>query len=233
MKSFLVVLSAIFSLMSTTVSDAGIVYDNGFSGNYNGGLIFSQFMPVNNFVLSSSANVTGADIFISQRDDVVWDNAIEWMIFGYNGSSPASVISSGAGSNYSVTSTLPHSTEPRSLIEAHFDFGNGVSLTAGQSYWFGIHAFNVTAGQDGLIWRNRDVTRVGGPAYTMNLLSTDWQNPVRDQYDSNSEWTSHTLDPRFRLTDTTVVPEPISYILFIIGGATLGFRRFWNKRKAI
>ena len=29
----------------------------------------------------------------------------------------------------------------------------------------------------------------------------------------------------------TVVPEPISSSLFIIGGATLGIRRFWKKRK--
>lgn len=30
-----------------------------------------------------------------------------------------------------------------------------------------------------------------------------------------------------------VAPEPVSSILFVIGGATLGFRRFWNKRKSI
>ncbi len=30
-----------------------------------------------------------------------------------------------------------------------------------------------------------------------------------------------------------VVPEPISSTLFIVGGATLGFRRFWKKRRKI
>jgi len=28
-----------------------------------------------------------------------------------------------------------------------------------------------------------------------------------------------------------VAPEPVSSILFVAGGATFGFRRFWNKRK--
>ena len=32
---------------------------------------------------------------------------------------------------------------------------------------------------------------------------------------------------------TAVVPEPISSTLFIVGGATLGFRRFWKKRRNI
>jgi hypothetical protein len=31
----------------------------------------------------------------------------------------------------------------------------------------------------------------------------------------------------------SVVPEPVSSILFVAGGATLGFRRFWKKRKQI
>ena len=30
---------------------------------------------------------------------------------------------------------------------------------------------------------------------------------------------------------TTVVPEPISSALFVVGGATLGFRRFWKRKR--
>lgn len=29
--------------------------------------------------------------------------------------------------------------------------------------------------------------------------------------------------------DVSVVPEPVSSTLFIIGGVTLGFRRFWKR----
>lgn len=37
----------------------------------------------------------------------------------------------------------------------------------------------------------------------------------------------------FAVSPVPVVPEPISAILFVIGGATLGLRRFWNKRKSV
>lgn len=42
---------------------------------------------------------------------------------------------------------------------------------------------------------------------------------------SKSKWNSDTANTSF-----TVTPEPISSILFLTGGATLGFRRFWKKR---
>jgi hypothetical protein len=32
---------------------------------------------------------------------------------------------------------------------------------------------------------------------------------------------------------TSIVPEPVSSILFAIGGSTLGFRRYWKKRRNI
>lgn len=42
---------------------------------------------------------------------------------------------------------------------------------------------------------------------------------------SEGSWNSDTASTTF-----TVTPEPISSILFLTGGATLGFRRFWKKR---
>ena len=35
------------------------------------------------------------------------------------------------------------------------------------------------------------------------------------------------------LLTPTVVPEPISSTLFIVGGASLGLRRFWRKRRTV
>lgn len=42
---------------------------------------------------------------------------------------------------------------------------------------------------------------------------------------------SHNEAGAFKVAGT-VVPEPISSTLFIVGGATLGLRRFWKKRSA-
>ena len=35
----------------------------------------------------------------------------------------------------------------------------------------------------------------------------------------------------YEVSMTSVVPEPISSTLIIVGGATLGFRRFWKKKR--
>ncbi|HBH60666.1 MAG TPA: hypothetical protein DDX85_02760 [Nitrospiraceae bacterium] len=40
-------------------------------------------------------------------------------------------------------------------------------------------------------------------------------------------------DPGPSAVPAAVAPEPMSSILFVVGGAIFGFRRFWNKRKSI
>lgn len=46
-------------------------------------------------------------------------------------------------------------------------------------------------------------------------------------------WNSDDNTTVAELARVGVAPEPVSSTLFLIGGATLGFRRFWNKRKAV
>ena len=77
-----------------------------------------------------------------------------------------------------------------------------------------------------------DVSGTYGKGTTQVWLSlADWNSAKKmglwtvDAKYSKSKSNSDTANTSF-----TVTPEPISSILFLTGGATLGFRRFWKKR---
>lgn len=57
----------------------------------------------------------------------------------------------------------------------------------------------------------------------------DGKRLVGDNYGSVTFAVSLKSDPNIN----PVAPEPVSSILFAVGGATIGFRRFWNKRRGI
>jgi len=74
-------------------------------------------------------------------------------------------------------------------------------------------------------------------------LSINTSNQVTAMWDYGSDGSFDLTQANFANLDfnsgeytgafdaSTVVPEPISSTLFIVGGATLGLRRFWKKRK--
>ena len=64
---------------------------------------------------------------------------------------------------------------------------------------------------------------------------TDAMTDVRvgffDVFDEAIDKDQNGVTPTFVNGTVNIVPEPISSALFIVGGATIGIRRFWKKRK--
>ena len=74
---------------------------------------------------------------------------------------------------------------------------------------------------------------VGGPP-EIGQTWDDWTDPGY----TDPHWLNgREVDMAFQLTTTTVpaavIPEPVGSTLFVIGGATLGFRRFRKKRRTV
>jgi len=131
------------------------------------------------------------------------------------------------GATYDGTSDFEYNiTSPNSELAYMFNVeleNIGYFDTSGngpQAGWEILH----TGPFDNLIknqyWSGTDIEPDPGTAIVFDSLYVSQGNQLRT--DSFHTWA---------VRDVTVVPEPLSSTLFIIGGATLGFRRFMRGRK--
>lgn len=100
--------------------------------------------------------------------------------------------------------------------------------------WYGLSGLDWTLSQ-GSYWLAFEVREGQDFAGAMHYSSP---NPLENEafwtvnYSTDPTYISQGLDIGVRIqSNIAVVPEPVSSALFIIGGATLGFRRFMKKRK--
>ena len=69
-------------------------------------------------------------------------------------------------------------------------------------------------------------------AKATDVWTVGYNGTILNTTDGGSNWSAQTSGTTQSLRGIfAVVPEPVSSTLFIIGGATLGFRRFWKKRR--
>jgi hypothetical protein len=60
---------------------------------------------------------------------------------------------------------------------------------------------------------------------------TDIRLGLFDPFDETIDKDLNDVTPQFVNGTVNIVPEPISSALFVVGGVTLGFRRFRKNRK--
>jgi len=152
----------------------------------------------------------------------------EWF-FNYNGdASSLSISDNGGGATTTIIGQQndTYQADGDGRYDLWFDFnpaGNNM-LTAGESVNYTISGvsssdFNLLAAPG---------TGSNGPFYASVKLQGISCDPDDPNYSlceggTTSTWSSGT---------TTIVPEPISSTLFIVGACTLGFRRFRKMKKA-
>lgn len=119
---------------------AAIVYDNG-PITHSGGSAIGHFIASDDFVLAFDAQITGALVDVEDgpaSENRRWDGTVEWWILADNGGKPGSVIASGFGQNITQTNLVESPLGFRDFT-VDFDFGQNVPITAGTTYWLGLH----------------------------------------------------------------------------------------------
>src|SRR5579871_4643251 len=112
-KRLRVATAALWTLISSPAT-ATLIFDNGppdGTTNSYGGDTLVAYAVAEDFVLPTSAKLTGAQFWTVESETSVWDGTLIWYIFGDNGGKPkAAPIVSGAGVNVTkaLTGRIPH-----------------------------------------------------------------------------------------------------------------------------
>ncbi|MCK5506187.1 MAG: PEP-CTERM sorting domain-containing protein [Thermodesulfovibrionia bacterium] len=134
-------------------------------------------------------------------------NELDVWLMSDTGGQPGSIIES-----FNFNNQMANAYDGGSILLANSTL-NPV-LSAGTQYWL---AADAPQSDSNIRWFTNSTSDFGPIASRLNL--DPWN-------------TSTGIRSAFRISGT-VVPEPVSTILFVTGGATLGFRRFWKKRRTV
>lgn len=126
------------------------VYDNGDADiNTDSGNELTQWIQADDFELALSTEIAGAEFDWFTFVGLSWTGVVNWYVYLDNAGSPGAVHASGSGSSI-VTNPLGHTTWV--WYNTCFDFGQVVTVNAGQRYWLGLHLSNDCLARDDLYW---------------------------------------------------------------------------------
>ncbi len=119
-----------------------VVYDNGAS-THSEGTAVGHFIAADDFLLAVATDVSGAsvDVWDGPADPNLnryWDGTVEWWLFYDSAGLPGSLIASGTGKNIKQRNLVEDSFGGRDFT-VDFDFGEVISLPAGERVWLALH----------------------------------------------------------------------------------------------
>ena len=138
MKKYLSLLCAgVFSIVSVAAS-ATVVYDNGLPNTSNGYSIHNGNLVTDNFMLSSSADITGVSFYFQNYSGISgWNQDISYQFSSDVGGTI--VLASGSGQNVTPTdSGLPWCCGGGNAWRVDFELESAFTALAGTTYWLGL-----------------------------------------------------------------------------------------------
>ena len=204
-------LAVLFALpFSPVVVRAAIIYTSGSPDLAGQDLNAHTYVAAESFTLSSTRTIRAVR-FYSSEFSPAWDGNLDYFFFGlglygvYPASSP---LPNGQGHNPAYVKTTLIDGGTTSFWIAQYDFDLVTPLTLGPgTFWLGIH-----------IKEGFDVT--GGPSWLATTTPNAQVSAVAPGGDFNN-WHLAGLQVAFALSDTSLIPEPTTWGLLVLGIVTL------------
>ncbi len=118
-----------------------LIYDNGAPDQQNGNEM-TEWLQAEDFTLSADSTLTSVNFWdIEAPGGASYQGEIDWVLYADAGGQPGASFASGAAVGAAVTRTF---IQPGVLgfydeYSLSFNISPGVALTAGTTYWLGLH----------------------------------------------------------------------------------------------
>lgn len=226
MRAMSFAMAAMLLAATGQVQAATLIY-NGGSPNLANGNEIAQWVQAEDFVLAANASLESVRFWTIESPTASWDGSLQWYLFADNGGQPAA-SAFGSGSGTSISKAATGNIALGFYVEYQYDFSllSPVALTAGTTYWLGLHVNNNFNRAD-VYWETTN--GAGATAFGRESENGTFTN-----------WTSNGANHAFELYGSEtrlppqgpVVPEPTSLALAGFAGIGMAVRAIRRRQQA-